>query len=133
MRGRAGTDPTRGDDALARQLRGLQRTTDRIAAVINESRRRIDRIAGDVDELLYQEQARGAEQPAAAGAAKSAPPALRPPGRCQGCGDAGRPATERIVTEGRRRGVAYCARCGAAARAVLERHEAPYETARLGG
>ena len=42
-----------------------------------------------------------------------------------------RPATTVIVTAGVRPGIRYCDACATAARAILERHRIPYESARL--
>lgn len=114
------------------RIETLRRTTERIAVVVQGARERIQRIGDDVDELLYEnaketsrvEDHRSTRSPTANGTP-------RPRTSCQGCAAPGERAIERIVTEGCRHGVAYCTRCAAEAKTVLERHATPYETARI--
>ena len=117
-------------ETIDERIDALRRTTERIAVVIRGSRERIERIGDEVDELLYAEGERDAQS--GPSAATIAVPAARPRTSCQGCTRAGERAVERVVTEGCRQGVAYCVRCAAEAKTVLERHATPYETARIG-
>ena len=128
-------------EADSTQLRVLQRTTERIAVVVNKSRARIERIAEEVNQLLYDAKAEGIEQPEARQAseqAKTATPSsqrqrARPRTTCHGCpATPGTPADVRIVTEGCRRGVPYCTQCARNASRVLEQQRTPYETATIG-
>ena len=59
-------------EAHSTQLRVLQRTTERIAVVVNKSRTRIERIAEEVNQLLYDAKAEGIEQPEARQASEQA-------------------------------------------------------------
>ena len=120
-------------ETVEERIETLRRTTERIAVVVQGARERIQHISDDVDELLYRnaDEATAVEDNANAGAAKGKG-RPRPRTSCHGCPTPGERAVERIVTEGCRQGVAYCTRCAAEAKTVLERHATPYETARIG-
>ena len=115
------------------RIETLRRTTERIAVVVQRARERIQHISDDVDELLYRnaEEATTARDNGNAGS-ETGNERPRPRTSCHGCPAPGERAVERIVTEGCRQGVAYCTRCAAEAKTVLERHATPYETARIG-